>query len=115
MTISCHNVASLIDHETSLVDIDVLAPLVFAEQKLDGPALVPIKHSYDLLQFKSFTIVVVELGHQTSKLTELLGIKALDTVLVDDVLILIHQEALQRNVTAKLINMASSSLCFLEA
>ncbi len=107
MTISCHNVASLVDHETSLVDIDVLASLVFAEQKLDGPALVPIKHSYDLLQFKSFTIVVVELGHQTSKLTELLGIKALDTVLIDDVLILIHQKALQGNVSKRSIKMVT--------
>jgi len=67
------------------------------------------------LQLKGLAIVVVELGHQTSKLAELLGIKALDTVLVDDVLILVHQEALQGNVTAKFINMTSSSLCFLEA
>lgn len=90
MAISRHNVASLVDHKASFVNIDILASLIFAEEQLDVASAITIEDTHDFLQFKCLAIVVEELRHQAAKLTELFPVKALDAILVNDTALLVY-------------------------
>ena len=94
VTIASDNIALFIDHETCLIDIDVLALLVLAKKELDISRSVSVKHSHDLLQLKRLSIVIEKLGHQAAELLELLVVETLDPILVDDTSFFIDHEAL---------------------
>ena len=71
MAIMCHDVAPLIHHETSLVNIDLVSVLITPQQELDVAIAVTIEHSHDLLQLKRLPIVVEQFRQKATKLTEL--------------------------------------------
>jgi hypothetical protein len=55
------------------------------------------------LNIKLFALVIVELGHGASKLSELKVVESLDALLVDQASLGIHEEALHGHLTAKLV------------
>ena len=114
MTITSDDVPLFIDHEASLVYVNVVALLVFAEQELNLTRAVPIEHTHNFLDLESLPVVIKHLGHETAKLLELHVVETLDTVLVDDAALLVHHEALHRDKPTKLINEAITSLSFIE-
>ena len=63
VSVACADIASLVDHEASLVHIDVLASVIFANKQLDTAVVVPIEDPHDLLELKGLPIVVEELRH----------------------------------------------------
>lgn len=110
MTISCHDVALLVHHESSLVDVDVSTLLVLSQQELDLAFLIAIEDAHDFLQLKSLTVVVEQFRHQTTELLELLVVEALDSVFVHNTALFVDKEALHRNESAKLVNVARAAL-----
>jgi hypothetical protein len=66
------------------------------------------------LNIKSFTFIVVELGHGASRLGELKVVESLDTLLVDQASLSIHEETLHGHLAAKLVQEFSSLESLLE-
>lgn len=94
VTVASNDVALLVDHKARLVHVHVLSSLILTQEKLDVATLIPIKDSHDFLQLERLAIVVVQLGHEATELAELLVIESLATVLVDDAVLGVDQEAL---------------------
>ena len=90
MAISGHNVTPLVDHEASLVHINILTALVLTQEQLDVAPAVAIKDSHHLLKLKGLAIVVVELGHEATKLAELLPVEPLDSIFVNNAALLVN-------------------------
>ena len=82
MPISSYDVAFLVDHESSLVNINVLALFIFAKKELDITIVVPVENPHDLLQLKGFPVIVEKLGHKATKWLELAIVKAFNSILV---------------------------------
>ena len=95
MAISSHYVAFLVDHETCLVYVDIFSTFILAKKQLNITSTVAIKDTHNFLKLKCLSIVVVELGHEASKLSELLPVEALDSIFIDDATLVINQEALK--------------------
>jgi len=94
MAVACHNIASLVDHEAGFVDIDIFTFLILAQQQLDIAAAVTIKDTHNFLKLERLAIIVIKLGHEASKLSELLPIESLNHSFVYDAALLIDQETL---------------------
>ena len=94
MTVPGHNVPSIVDHEASFVDIDIFTFLILAQQQLDIAAAVTIKDTHNFLKLERLAIIVIKLGHEASKLSELLPIESLNHSFVYDAALLIDQETL---------------------
>lgn len=95
VTITGHDVAPLVDHETSLVHIDIFASIVPTQQELDSALAIPVEDTHDFLQLKGLPIVVVQLGHEATELAELAPVKSFDAISSDDTAVCISQEALE--------------------
>ena len=95
VAISSHYVAFLVDHEPCLVYVDIFSTFILAKKQLNITSTVAIKDTHNFLKLKCLSIVVVELGHEASKLSELLPVEALDSIFIDDATLVINQEALK--------------------
>lgn len=114
VSIASHDITLCVYHETSFVNVDILSSLILAQEKLDVAFFISVEDSHDLLQFKCLAIVVVEFGHEASKLIKLSPVESLDSVLVNNIACFVDKETLQVNRPAKLINVAATTLVLLE-
>jgi len=63
---------------------------------------------------KPFSLVIVQLGHGSTKLGELPVVESLNSLRVDQTSLAVHQEPLHGHLAAELIQEASCFECFLE-
>jgi len=89
-----------------------LGVLLLNENQFTG--FIPFKHSHDIVDIKPFSLIIVQLGHGSSKLSELSVIESLNSIRVDQATLAVHQEALHGHLAAELIQEATSFECFLE-
>ena len=109
-----HDISFLVNHETSLVNVDLIALFILAKQNLGGTVVVTIKDSHDLLKLEGLSVVVEQLGHKTIESFELLEVESLDAILVKNTTLSIDHETLEVDIPTEFINFLSISLIFLE-
>lgn len=49
MTVACRDVAALVDHEASLVNVNILTALILAHHQLNLALVIAIKYTHDFL------------------------------------------------------------------
>ena len=110
MTITSYNIAFLVDHESCLINIDILSLFIFTQHDFNFALVVPIENSHDFLKLEGLAIVVEKFRHKSSKSLELAIVKTLDPVFVNHAALLVNQEALNRYKSAKFIYETIASL-----
>lgn len=108
------DVTRFVNHEASLVHEDILTSLVFASQFANAAIFVAIKDAHDLLNLKSFALVVVHLWHEASERFELASGEDLAATLVDQVSLLVMHKALQSDLSAQLVVVFALLLSLVE-